>query len=205
MNLGASMSIYGESHRKIQDSFDSRRLADRLEEFVVHDELSDAEVEFVESREMFFLATVDENGHLNNSYKGGAPGFLKVVDRNTIAFPNYDGNGMYLSTGNISASGEVALLLIDFQKPTRTRINGTASVSADDPLMEEWPGATLVVRITTREIFSNCPRYIHKMEFVDRSKDVPSADHTPPTAEWKKMAALRDALPANDPALLEDD
>ncbi len=197
------MSIYGEGHRKIQDTFDSRRLADKLEEFI-HDELSDAEVEFVESREMFFLATVDENGHLNNSYKGGAPGFLKVVDRSTIAFPNYDGNGMYLSTGNISSSGEVALLLIDFQNPTRTRINGTATVSADDPLLAHWPGSNLVVRIKTREIFSNCPRYIHKMEFTDRSTDIPTETHTPPTAEWKKMEALRDVLPANDPALAED-
>ncbi len=198
------MSIYGNSHRQIQDSFDSRRLADKMEEFNVHVELTDAEVEFVESREMFFLASVDANGHLNNSYKGGAPGVLKVLNRRTVAFPNYDGNGMYLSTGNVSATGEVALLLIDFQNPTRTRINGTATVSADDPLLEDWPGANLVVRVTTREVFTNCPRYIHKMEFVDRSRDIPSSEYTPPIAEWKKVGALREVLPANDPALAED-
>ena len=167
--------LYHDGSRRLQDQFDSRRLADRLEEVKVRDHIDDGDRAFIESLDMFFLATADEQGRPNCSYKGGDPGFVRVLDPRTLAFPGYDGNGMFLSLGNALVNPEVGLLFIDFQRRRRLRLNGTATVSLDDPLLETWPGAKQVVRVTAREVFPNCPRYIHHYELVERSRFVPHA------------------------------
>jgi predicted pyridoxine 5'-phosphate oxidase superfamily flavin-nucleotide-binding protein len=156
-------NIYGENHRQLQDQFDTRRLADRLEEALVHDRLQPGDREFIERMDMFFLASVDKRGRVNCSYKGGDPGFVRVVDDATLAFPSYNGNGMYLSMGNVLDVGQVGMLFIDFEKQLRLRVNGEARIEAHDPLLAEYPDAQLIVRVAVREIFDNCPRYIHKM------------------------------------------
>ena len=174
-----------------------------MAEVNVRTAISERDQSFIEERDMFFLATVDANGHANCSYKGGEPGFVRVLDAHTIAFPNYDGNGMYLSLGSIADSGEVGLLFIDFAGQSRMRLNGTATIHHDDPLLAEYPEAQAIVRVEAREVFTNCPRYIHKMELVERSGFVPKADCETPTAEWKRAFVERgDAgvLPLDDPA-----
>jgi len=192
--------FYLDSHRELQDRFDTRRLADRMDEALLHDAMTESEKAFVQSRMMFFLATVDERGHANCSYRGGDPGFVKVVDDHTIAFPNYDGNGMYLSTGNVLNTGEVGILFIDFERPQRMRFNGHASIDLNDPLRAEYPEAQFVVRVRAREIFTNCPRYIHKMKLVERSRFVPKANCETPVPGWKAGDWVADVLPENDPA-----
>src|SRR4029077_12297806 len=121
-------ALYHDAQRRLQDRFDTRRLADRIEERLVHDSLDEDDAAFITAADMFFLATVDPEGRPNCSYKGGDPGFVRVVDDRTLAFPNYDGNGMYLSMGNALATGEVGMLFIDFEKRHRMRVNGVASV-----------------------------------------------------------------------------
>ncbi len=165
--------IYNDGHRQFQNRFDTRSQADRLDEAMVHDTISEADKVFIERMDMFFLASVDDRGRVNNSYKGGEPGFVRVIDDRTIAFPNYDGNGMYLSMGNVSANGQVGLLFIDFEHQRRIRFNGVAAIDAGDPLMAEFPGAEFIVRVRAREVFANCPRYIHEMKLVQRSKFTP--------------------------------
>ncbi len=150
----------------------------------VHTTFSDGDRACIESRPMFFLASVDARGHVSCSYRGGDPGFVRVVDRGTIAFSNYDGNGMYQSMGNVLSSGEVGLLFIDF----------------DDPLKDDFPEAQFVVRVRAREIFTNCPRYIHKMKLVERSRFVPKAGCVTPVPAWKTGAWVAGDLPAHDPA-----
>jgi predicted pyridoxine 5'-phosphate oxidase superfamily flavin-nucleotide-binding protein len=157
----------------LQDRFDTRDQADRIDEVMVHDTISESDKNFIERMDMFFLATVDDAGQANSSYKGGEPGFVRVIDDRTIAFPNYDGNGMYLSMGNISANGQVGILFIDFEHQRRIRFNGEATIDADDPLMVEFPEAEFIVRVRAREVFANCPRYIHKMRLVERSRFAP--------------------------------
>jgi uncharacterized protein len=151
---------------------------------------------------MFFLATADEEGRPQCSYKGGDPGFVTVVDERTIAFPNFDGNGMYLSIGNLRVNPHVGLLFVDFRgrPPRRLRLNGTATVEPEDPLLARFPGAQFVVRVRAEQVFPNCPRYIHRMELVERSQFVPRAGEPPPVPAWKRTEWARDALPANDPA-----
>lgn len=192
--------LYHEGNRHLQDAFDTRRLADRMEEAIVHDEFTTLDREFIERLPMFFLATVDAQGHANCSYKGGAPGFVRIVDDHTLAFPNYDGNGMYLSAGNIAQTHEVGMLFIDFETRWRMRVNGVASIDLDDPLRAEYPEAQFVTRVRAREIFANCPRYIHQMAFVEQSKFVPQQDCDTPVPRWKTAEWIAEALPNADPA-----
>lgn len=192
--------IYIGSHRELQDRFDTRRLADRLDEALVHDAILASEKEFIEGRDMFFIASVDARGHASCSYKGGEPGFVRVVDEHTIAFPNYDGNGMYQSMGNVLSTGQVGLLFIDFENRRRMRYNGFASIDYNDPLKAEFPEAQFVVRVRAREIFTNCPRYIHKMQLVERSRFVPKSGCVTPVPGWKTGEWVADALPESDPA-----
>lgn len=156
--------MYNEGQRELQDRFDSRRIADRLEQVTVHAELSDGDVTFIEGSAMFFLGTADSEGWPDVSYKGGRPGFVRCLDRRTIAFPSYDGNGMFRSLGNVLVNERVALLFVNFEQPDRLRVLGTASVAEVDPLLSTWEGAQAVVRITVVRAFPNCPRYIHPME-----------------------------------------
>ena len=189
--------MFNDGSRKLQDQFDTRRLADRIEE-IVRDRIDDHGREFIEHMDMFFIATVDEEGHANCSYKGGEPGFVRVIDDTTIAFPNFDGNGMYLSMGNVLTTKQVGLLFIDFENQWRMRLNGEATIDMNDPLMSEYPEAQFIVRVKAREVFPNCPRYIHKMKLVERSKFVPKSECQTPVPAWKTGGWVDDVLPAAD-------
>src|SRR5438876_9689195 len=192
--------LYHDGNRRWQDQFDSRRLADRIEQRMIKDTIDDNARAFIERIDMFFLASADEHGKPQCSYKGGDPGFVRVVDERTIAFPVYDGNGMFLSLGNIRADANVGMLFIDFEHPNRVRLNGVATVDPDDPLLAEMTGATLVVRVRTAQVFPNCSRYIHKLQLVERSKFVPRRDVEAPIPDWKRMTWAQDYLPEHDPA-----
>ena len=190
--------LYGDHHRRLQDSFETRRLADRIEEAIVSDRLSEQTQAFIAARDMFFLSTIDHQGRPTVSYKGGDPGFLRVLDERQLAFPSYDGNGMYLSLGNIAGNPQVGLLLIDFENPLRVRIQGTASIAADDALLAAYPEAELVVRVAVTQTWINCPRYIHRYRKEAPSRYVPRGECDTPYAEWKRIDFLQDALPPKD-------
>lgn len=192
--------IYHDGNRELQDRFDTRRLADRLDADIVKDHIDPRDKAFIERMDMFFLATVDAEGHPNCSYKGGEPGFVRVLDEHTIAFPNYDGNGMYLSMGNVLKTRQVGMLFIDFENQWRMRLNGEAEILYDDPLKAEYPEAQFIVRVRVREVFPNCPRYIHKMQLVERSRFVPKSECKTPVPAWKTGGWVDDVLPEDDPA-----
>jgi hypothetical protein len=192
--------LYPPNARALQDRFDTRRLADRLADVTVHDRFTPDDRDFIERLDMFFLATVDALGQPTCSYKGGDPGFVRIVDDRTLAFPNYDGNGMYLSMGNVDATRRVGLLFIDFEHQQRMRVDGTAELRHEDPLLAGYPGAQFVVRVVAERIYPNCPRYIHKYQLVQRSAFVPRAGLKTPIPGWKQSAWARDVLPAGDPA-----
>jgi uncharacterized protein len=195
-------TIYNDAGRGFQDRFDTRRLADRIEERLVRDWIDDDDRAFIERQDMFFLATADRDGRPQCSYKGGDVGFVRVLDERTVAFPSYDGNGMYLTLGNLVENPQVGLLFISFteEKPKRLRLNGIASIDENDPLVADWPEAQLVVRVRATEVFPNCPRYIHRLQLVERSRFVPREACETPVPEWKRRDWSRDVLPAGDPA-----
>jgi len=192
--------FYHGGSRELQDRFDTRRLADRIVQRLVVDHISDADRAFIEARDMFFLATGDEDGQPSCSYKGGDPGFVRVVDARTIAFPNYDGNGMFLSMGNVARNRKVGMLFIDFEQPRRLRLSGDASISVDDPFLGSYPEAQFIVRVAVTQVFPNCPRYIHKYALVERSSFVPHAGCATPVPNWKKNDWAADVLPEKDRA-----
>ena len=190
--------LYGDIHRAMQMAFDTRSLADRIEAIAVKPEIDEGAKAFIESRDMFFLTTIDHGGRPTVSYKGGVPGFVRVLDQSTLVFPSYDGNGMYRTWGNVLVNAHVGLLFVDFERPKRLRVNGTAQISPDDPMRSEWPDSVFIVRIKAERIFPNCPRYIHKMQLVEHSAYAPRPDYTPPVPAWKTFAEFRDSLPARD-------
>ena len=194
------MGLYHDGSRSLQDRFDTRRLADRIEERIVHDHIDEGDRAFIEARDMFFIATTDEDGQPQSSYKGGEPGFVRVLDERTIAFPLYDGNGMYLTAGNLMTTKKVGLLFIDFEGRKRMRLNGIASVADADPLLVEFPEAQLIVRVSATEVFPNCPRYIHEYRLVRRSRFVPRAECRTPVPAWKTREWASDVLREEDPA-----
>lgn len=195
--------IYGDQHRAFQDQFDSRRMADRIEEIAVRTEFGPDEKAWIEARDMFFLSTNDHRGRPTVSYKGGDPGFVRVLDERTLAFPSYDGNGMYFSVGNLNLNAEIGMLFIDFEKPHRVRVQGTASVSADDPMLPAWKGAELVVRVTLSELWQNCPRYVHRYRKVAASRYVPREQTETPFCEWKRIDGMQDVLRPHELAEVE--
>ena len=195
--------IFNEDHRRFQDMFETRKMADRIEEIALVTEISPEDKEFIEARDMFFLSSIDSDGRPTVSYKGGEPGFVRVLDEKTLAFPSYDGNGMYYSVGNIAANRQVGLLFIDFEKPHRIRMQGTADVSADDPLLQSWNEAELVIRITVTEMWQNCPRYIHRYKKIKESRYTPHAEEKAPIAEWKRVDAVQDVLRPHEKEIVE--
>lgn len=193
-------SMFSESSRGLQDRFDTRRLADRIEELLVHDTLSHEDAAFIAEQDLFFLATADELGRPNCSYKGGDPGFVRVVDARTLAFPSYNGNGMFISAGNVKQNAHVGLLFIDFERGNRMRVNGFASIAEQDELLDAYPEAQFIVRVAVREVFPNCPRYIHRMSRVEASPFVPRDGRVTPVPSWKRSEWACDVLAVDDPA-----
>ena len=193
--------LFRRSHRALQERFDTVRLADRIESRLVREQLTPEDRAFIERLDLFFLATADADGFPNCSYKGGDQGFVRVIDERTLIFPNYDGNGMYLSLGNASENPHVGLLFIDFENQKRLRVNGTASFLPADKVVPAYAEAQFVVQIAVRQVFPNCPRYIPKMQHVERSRFVPQHEIRTPVPGWKRADWACDVLPAGDPAL----
>ena len=190
--------LFGDPHRTLQDAFGTRGIADRIESIACKTEFDEDAKGFIEAADMFFLATVDHRGRPTVSYKGGDPGFVRVIDSTTLVFPSYDGNGMFLSMGNVAHNAQVGLLFMSFERPHRIRVQGTAGISRDDPMMAQFREADLVVRVTLSELWQNCPRYIHQYRKVQPSRYVPREACDTPLAEWKRIDLVQDALPARE-------
>jgi hypothetical protein len=195
------MSImYHDGNRRLQDEFDSRRISDRLEEKLTRTAFTADDKVFIESVAYFFIATADAEGRPDCSFKGGVPGFVRVTAPSELAFPDYDGNGMFKSLGNLLVNPNVGLLFIALHdRPARLRVNGTAQMSRDDPLIKATVGAQLIVRVTARAIFPNCPRYIPSMQLVEPSRYVPQPGSDPPEPAWKGFDAFKDAVHPRQP------
>ena len=190
--------LYGDNHRRLQEQFETRRMADVIEKVAMETKVVGPHKDFIESRDMFFLSTVDHKGRPTVSYKGGDPGFVKVVDDTTVVFPSYDGNGMFLSMGNIKGNLNIGMLFINFETPHRLRLQGQATIHDDDPLIAAYKEADLIVRVKVSEIFVNCPRYVHKYQKVDPSKYVPRTECDTPLAGWKHIDMIQEVLPSRD-------
>jgi hypothetical protein len=197
--------MYHEGNRRLQDEFDSRRISDRLEEKLTRQAFTPDDQAFIESAIYFFLATADAEGRPDCSFKGGPPGFVRLTAPDELAFPDYDGNGMFKSLGNLLANASVGLLFIDMhERPRRLRVNGTASVSRSDPLLAETVGAQLIVRVKARAIFPNCPRYIPKLQLVEPSIHAPQPGRDPVEPAWKGFDIFKSYVHPRQPTARGD-
>jgi hypothetical protein len=191
-------SLYYDEHRSLQQEFGTVGLAERLDNGWVHDGIGQDERAFIESRDFFFLSTVDPDGMPTVSYKGGPVGLVRVLDANTLVFPGFDGNGMFYSVGNIEGQSKVGLLFIDFETPHRVRVQGKATMLRDDPVLESWTEAQYAVKVEVTKAWVNCPRYIHKFNRVDESKYVPRPGKKTPLALWKRLDIVQDVITDED-------
>ncbi len=192
--------LYHAGNRALQDEFASRRIADRLEQKLTRTSFTADDKSFIESAHYFFLASADAEGRPDCSFKGGLPGFVRLTGPSELAFPDYDGNGMFKSLGNIAVNAHVGLLFIAMHdKPRRLRINGRASVSRSDPLLASTVGAQMIVRVTALAIFPNCPRYIPTMQWVEPSAYAPRAGEVPPEPAWKDFDDFKDCVHPRQP------
>ena len=194
-----SSELYTPGARQLQDSFDSRRIADRLEAVDLVREFDETHRGLIETAAMFFLSTVDSEGRPDVSYKGGHPGFVRVTGSSELAWPDYNGNGMFKSLGAIIDNPHVALLFLRYgDAPKKLRVHGKAEVANNDPLMSDCPGAQLIVRLKVDRIFDNCPRYLHDIRIDGYSRYVPEAGKVAPIPDWKRNPDYSDALPRKD-------
>lgn len=190
------MAMYHDGNRDLQDRFGARNIADRLVERLWRERFTDGDIAVIESAGYFFLATADADGRPDCSFKGGPPGFVKVPAPDLLVFPDYDGNGMFKSLGNITVNPHVGLLFITMgEKPSRLRVNGRATVHVDDASMPDLPGAQAVVRVIPEHIFPNCPRYIPHMQTGEPSQYLPSAGVEPVEPAWKGFDQFKDVVP----------
>jgi|SRR5690554_3142908 len=188
------VEIYGSQHRQLQQEFDKEKLADRVAQSIITDHLTPQHRDFIGSRDFFFLSTIDHRGFPTCSHKGGDVGFVKILDDKTLAFPSLDGNGMYLSMGNIDAHKKIGMLFIDFETPHRLRVHGTARLSRDPADLALYHEAELVVKVTIEDMFQNCPRYIHRYQRLSQSRYVPKAARQTPLPVWKRLDAVQDVI-----------
>ena len=194
------ITLYHEGARRLQDRFDTRLLADRIAERLGREALNDDDRTFIAAQALFLLATADAEGRPECSYKGGEPGFVRVLDGRQLTFPGYDGNGMFRSLGNLLVNAQVGLLFIDFSNGRRLRVQGRATLDLDDSLVADFEGAQCVVRVAVDQVFPNCPRYVHPMQRTSLSDFAPRPGHVPPVPAWKRFETFRDVLAAGDPA-----
>lgn len=195
-----SQTLYHDGNRQLQDAFGSRRLADRLEEKVTRTSFTEDNKAFIESALYFFFATADAEGRPDCSFKGGTPGFVRVTGPDELVFPDYDGNGMFKSLGNVLVNPEVGLLFIAMHgAPKRLRVNGTATISDNHPLLKSIAGAQLIITVKARAVFPNCPRYIPELSLAAPSVYSPAAGHEPPEPAWKSFELLADVVPPRRP------
>lgn len=197
--------FYTPEQRQLQEDFDTQHLAASHTETIVTEEIPEDHAAFIASRDFFFLSTVSEQGEPTVSYKGGAPGFIRVLDTKTLVFPSYDGNGMFLSMGNIAANPKIGLLFMDFELPHRVRVQATASLVRDGELLDAFPGAQMVVEARVDSIFLNCGRYIHRQQKASQSKFVPDEEGKQPFPAWKRVDLIQEVLPAADQGRAEQE
>ena len=190
------MDFYHDGMREMQDRYEGRSIPDRLAANRVRTKFNDEDRACIETSAFFFLATATPES-VDCSFKGGEPGFVRVIGDNVVAWPDYDGNRMYRSLGNIARNPRVGLLFVRFDgrlfnKAGRLRISGCAEIDESVEAIAGLPGAKRLVRVTAQHIFTNCPRYIPKMTSETPSVYVPREGYTPPDPAWKSMPFVKD-------------
>ena len=190
-----SKTMYHTGHRELQKRFDGVKLADALEQNNNQRIFQPKDKEFIENVEFFFLATAFKES-VDCSFKGGVKGFVKVTGENTLEFPDYDGNSMYRSLGNILKSPNIGMIFVEFNdQPRRLRVNGKATIREG----QSGSDSKLIISVNVTEIFPNCPRYIPDLQNNKPSKYLPDERGYGAKPDWKSHKEYQNYLPKDDP------
>lgn len=194
------MSFYHSGMRELQDRFEGRAVPDRLADNRMRTVFSDNDREFIETSSFFFLSTATAES-VDCSFKGGPVGFVRITGDNVLEWPDYDGNRMYRSLGNIIRNPKVGLLFIRMDGSridgsARLRVNGRAQLDDSEAARDGIPGAKRIIRMTAEHIFTNCPRYIPTMAAGEDSIYTPRDGYTPPDPAWKSRDFMKDIFDA---------
>jgi uncharacterized protein len=192
--------FYHDASRRLQRRFGTEELAAHIARRYVLDALEPAHVEWIRGASAVYVATVDARGFPECSYKGGLPGFIQVLDSRTLELPAYDGNGMYRTLGNASAQPRVGLLFLFPELPAKLRVNGACEVLTEPSAVAPHIGADAVLRVHIREVFENCPRYLHDPVTGEYSAHCPRPDYRPPDPAWKLKPEYDGLLSAGKPS-----
>jgi predicted pyridoxine 5'-phosphate oxidase superfamily flavin-nucleotide-binding protein len=162
--------LFTDAVRAAQERFGSREQGDRLRAHgPANDTLTDAEREFIQARDGFYLASVSESGWPYVQFRGGPAGFVRALDGKTLAYADFRGNRQYISTGNMEHDGRVALLFMDYARPARLKLLGRARVvdAAQAPelarqlqLPDYRARVERAVLIAVEAFDWNCPQHI---------------------------------------------
>lgn len=187
--------FYQDGSRRLQQHFGTERLADHIARSYVLDRMEDTHIAWIREADAVYVATADSRGHPECSYKGGLPGFIRVPDAYTLEIPSYDGNGMHRTLGNAATEPWMGLLFLFPDIPAKLRINGSCVVLTDADVVAPHVGAEAVIRVTAREVFENCPRYLHDRVAGTHSPHCPRPDYRPPDPAWKLKPEYDGLLP----------
>jgi hypothetical protein len=144
--------FYHDGMRELQDRFDGRRVADGLEKHRLHFEFWEQDRKLIEEARFFFIAT-SYRDNVDCSMRSGDPGFVRITGPDTLEYPEYDGNNMYRTLGNIHRNPNVGLLFVRLDDKTfRTRIRGKATIHDSAQTPAGHHGAKVVVRIKCEDL-----------------------------------------------------
>ncbi len=173
----AATRIFHEGHRRAQALYADPARAERIINAMPDTtSLSAEQTAFLEALPFFFLATSDRAGHMQCNFKGGGPGVIRVGDPKTLYYPEYPGNDMMLSIGNLLLYPYVGILGLCFQTRRRLKVNGRVELitPSEAPYTESWLEARVIIRVRIHEVIRNCSRRIPRLVEVTDST-------TPPT------------------------
>jgi uncharacterized protein len=171
--------VGSEGEHELQQRYGTQDRADRFYEQQVLDYLNENMRDFVARQEMLFVATADKSGECDNTFRAGPPGFIQVLDKRNLAYPEYRGNGVMASLGNISENANVGLLMVDFFKDViGLHVNGSARIVEDPEMRRAHPDIAIDpapgrrperwVQVSVHEAYIHCSKHIPRLARVPR-------------------------------------
>ncbi len=172
------------------------------------DVITDDLAGFIAERDSFYLGTASADGQPYIQHRGGRPGFLRVLDEKTLAFPEYAGNRQYITLGNLSENAKAYIFLMDYANRYRIKIWGRARVVEDDAALierlsdpdDEIPPARVIV-FEVAAWDRNCPQFITP-RYTESQLDAVTA---PLKARIAELEFERATLPAAKPPYINAD
>jgi predicted pyridoxine 5'-phosphate oxidase superfamily flavin-nucleotide-binding protein len=204
---------------RLQEEYGTGERASRFYDQQVLDHLNIRMIEFIGRMEMAFVATSDARGECDSTFRAGPPGFMRILDETHVAWPEYRGNGVLASLGNISENPHVGIMLLDFERDRiGLHVNGRATIVDDDEMRarhEGIPEETVRGRMPERwvvvdveEAYIHCRKHIPGMTKVDADQawgtdDVKrkGGDYFGVRKARKEAAAAAEPQPADTPTL----